>query len=419
MDKRRYGNIGNEIVFHIEEGVYMISVDQAWQLVAKEFVTIAIEEVSLEDSLGRVLGEDLLADRDGPPFDRVAMDGIAIFSKTLEGQRVFRLESIAKAGEPQKQLINSKNAIEVMTGAPLPHGCDTVIRYEDLVIKDSMAEVDISVPAKIVNVHFKGSDFKKDELIVAQGSLIHAPMIGILASTGKSQVKVWRHPKIGIVSTGDELVGVDETPLDHQIRRSNLYAIEANLKSFGFKSIKKIHLPDNPQIIFNNLKNLLEEVDVLILSGGVSEGKFDFIPQTLNDLGVEKIFHKIAQKPGKPLWFGKKGEKIIFALPGNPVSSLVCLRRYYIEAASKINNLEQISKTAILEAGVQVKGDRVFFAAVKLANKDGQIIARPLQGNGSGDYLTLKNSDGFVELDPKNGPFEAGRKVAFFSWRNS
>ena len=395
----------------------MISVDLAWQLVAKEFTSNLIEEVSLDSSLGRVLGEEIFADRDGPPFDRVAMDGIAILSKNLETQRTFKLESIAKAGEPQKQLINSDNAIEVMTGAPLPLGCDTVIRYEDLKIKDGVVEVQASVPAKIINVHFKGSDFKKNDIIVTKGSFIHAPMIGILASSGMSRVKVLKHPRIAIVSTGDELVGVDETPLDHQIRRSNLYALTAALQSYGLTEIEQIHLPDNPQLIFDSLKSLLESVDVLILSGGVSEGKFDFIPQTLSDLGVEKIFHKIAQKPGKPLWFGKKNAKIVFALPGNPVSSLVCLRRYYIEAVNKLNNSIEITNEVILETGIDIKGDRVFFAAVKLTNKNGQLLARALQGNGSGDYLTLKNSDGFVELDPTKGPYVAGQRVAFFSWR--
>ena len=396
----------------------MISVDLAWQLVAKEFVTLKIEEVSLEDSLGRVLAEDILADRDGPPFDRVAMDGIAVVSKKLETLRIFQIESTAKAGEPQKQLINSDNAIEVMTGAPLPLGCDTVIRYEDLIIENTKATVHESVAAKVVNVHFRGSDFKKNQIIVDQHTMIHAPMIGILASTGKSCVKVIKHPKIAVVSTGDELVRVDEIHLDHQIRRSNLYALSACLKSFGFNSVKLVHLPDDPQQIFETLKMLLEKVDVLILSGGVSEGKFDFIPQTLNNLGVEKIFHKIAQKPGKPLWFGKKNDKIIFGLPGNPVSCLVCLRRYYIEAACKLKYSNQFFKNVILESDISVKGDRVFFAAVKLENINGQLMARSQQGNGSGDYLTLKDSDGFVELDPAKGPFKAGQTVVFFSWRN-
>ncbi len=417
MDERRYGNIGNEIVSHFEKGCPMISVDLAWQLVAREFATQLIEDVSLEASLGRVLGENILADRDGPPFDRVAMDGIAILSKKLETQRVFKLESVAKAGEPQVQLLNPDNAIEVMTGAPLPLGCDTVIRYEDLIIENGLAQVYESVATKIVNVHFKGSDFKKDDIIVDKGALIHAPMIGILASSGMSPVKVLKLPKVAVVSTGDELVGVNETPLDHQIRRSNLYALTSALESFGLNSIQQVHLPDDPQTIFDSLKALLEKVDVVILSGGVSEGKFDFIPQTLADLGVEKLFHKIAQKPGKPLWFGKKDKKIIFALPGNPVSSLVCLRRYFIEALIKQNDSSEIINEVILEAGLEVKGDRVFFAAVKLKNKNGQILARPVLGNGSGDYLTLKNSDGFVELDPAKGPFIAGQTVVFFSWR--
>ena len=415
MDKRRYGNIGNEIVFRFEE-VVMITVEQAWQLVAKEFSSRMIEEVSLEESLGRILAEDILADRDGPPFNRVAMDGIAILAKKLESKKIFKIESMARAGEPQKCLNNSENAIEIMTGAPLPFGCDTIIRYEDLKIENGLATVDSTVSAIITNVHFQGSDFLKNEMIVLRNVVIHAPLIGILASSGKSKVKVVCHPKIAIVSTGDELVEVHEIPLDHQIRRSNLYALDALLKSFGFKSIKLVHLPDRPEIIFAGLKKLIEEVDILILSGGVSEGKFDFIPQTLGDLGVTKIFHKVSQRPGKPLWFGKKEEKMVFALPGNPVSCLVCLRRYFIEASSALINSNQLAIDVIMGKRIQVKGDRVFFQQVKLKNIKGQIIAWPIDGNGSGDYLTLKDSDGFVELDPVNNPFSETQVVKFYGW---
>jgi molybdopterin molybdotransferase len=387
----------------------MISVDQAWQLVMKEFSLPQIEEVSLLDSLGRILAEDILADRDGPPFDRVTMDGIAIDSKQLESQLSFKIESVAKAGEAQKRLLKNQNAIEIMTGALLPFGCDTVIRYEDLKIESGVAHITASLSSRISNIHFKGSDFKKNDIIVKKGHKILAPMIGILASSGKSFIKVVQHPKIAIVSTGDELVEITEAPLEHQIRRSNLYALDGLLKTFGFHSTELVHLPDEPKIIYDNLKTLIANNDVVILSGGVSEGKFDFIPQTLNDLGVREIFHKVSQRPGKPLWFGKKEEKMI---PGNPVSCLVCLRRYFIEAEK--NQMTDV----ILEADAKVSGDRVFFQAVKLRNCEGKMMAYPLPGNGSGDYLSLKGSDGFIELDPMKNPFHKNQVVKFFSWSN-
>jgi molybdopterin molybdotransferase len=245
-------------------------------------------------------------------------------------------------------------------------------------------------------------------------------MIGILASSGISKVTVIRHPRIAIVSTGDELVDVHEMPLDHQIRRSNLYALNALLKSFGFNSIELVHLPDDPKMIFDHLENLMKSVDVLILSGGVSEGKFDFIPQTLTELNVREVFHNVSQRPGKPLLFGKfgnKSEKMVFALPGNPVSCLVCLRRYFIEASfGMINPNNSLAQSVILGEKIEVKGDRVFFQAVKLHNIEGRIIAKKITGNGSGDYLTLKDSDGFVELDPKNSPFKESQVVKFYSW---
>ena len=395
----------------------MLTVKKAWTLVSKEFQSVMTTEVNLSDSLGHLLMEDLIADRDGPPFDRVMMDGIAISSHLLNQKRNFTIESIAKAGEPQVKLMNIENAVEVMTGAPLPNGCDTVIRYEDLKIENGIALVDPAVKSVIQNIHFRASDFKSQDRIVNKGSLIHAPMIGILASSGKSKVKVKKIPKIAIVSTGDELVDVDQTPLDHQIRRSNLYALDALLISFGFNSNEIVHLPDDKKLIFETLKKLLEKVDVLILSGGVSEGKYDYIPSALADLNVEKIFHNVSQRPGKPLWFGKKDQKIIFALPGNPVSCLVCLRRYFIEAFCGDKMISQASAKVILAEDVNVKGERVFFHPVKLKNNDGKILAFPIEGNGSGDYLTLKDSDGFVELDPAMNPFKKNQIVNYFSWK--
>ena len=396
----------------------MLTVKEAWTLVEKEFQSLMTEEVNLADSIGRILSEDLFADRDGPPFDRVMMDGIAISSEQLNHKRSFKIESIAKAGDPQVKCKNKTNAVEVMTGAPLPIGCDTVIRYEDLKIENGIAVVDPIVKSVIQNIHFKGSDFKSQQKIVDTGLLIHAPMIGILASSGKSKVRVNKIPQIAIVSTGDELVDVDQTPLDHQIRRSNLYALDALLTSFGFKSNKLVHLPDDKNLIFETLKHLLDEVDVLILSGGVSEGKYDYIPAALADLKVEKIFHNVSQRPGKPLWFGKKDQKLVFALPGNPVSCLVCLRRYFIEAYCSENIISKASLKVILASDVKVKGERVFFQPVRLENYEGKILAHSIEGNGSGDYLTLKDSDGFVELDPAINPFKKNQVVNYFSWKH-
>ena len=388
----------------------MISVDLAWQLVAKEFTLPLIEEVSLRESLGRILAEDILADRDGPPFDRVTMDGIALHSKQLKFKKTFKIESIAKAGDPEQALVSIENAIEVMTGAPLPRGCDSVIRYEDLSIENGMASINFEIPATVTNIHFQGSDFKKNEIILKKNIKIKAPIIGILASAGISVVKVQRHPKIAIVSTGDELVEVNEIPLAHQIRKSNLYALDALLNSFGFTDNELVHLPDKPLEIYLKLEALLEQFDVLILSGGVSEGKYDFIPKALKDLSVKEIFHKVSQRPGKPLWFGKKQEKMIFGLPGNPVSCLVCLRRYFIEG--NVN----LAYEVVLDEDIKVSGDRVFFQAVKLKNILGEVRAIPLAANGSGDYLSLKDSDGFVELDPAKNPFIKNQVVKFFSW---
>lgn len=251
--------------------------------------------------------------------------------------RNFSIEGCQRAGEAALSLKNNKSCIEVMTGAVLPIGTDCVIRYEDVIIKDQIANVDKNLKIeKFQNIHQKGSDCRAGGELVPCNTLLRSPQWAVAASIGKSEVLVKRTPKIALVSTGDELVEVDQIPKDYQIRRSNIYSMISSLHSRGFMDLTLNHLPDSQEEILKTLSQLLENHDILILTGGVSMGKFDFIPQCLADLKVKEIFHKVRQRPGKPFWFGVRDDKTtVFGLPGNPVSSLICLHRYILPTLSR------------------------------------------------------------------------------------
>lgn len=389
----------------------MISVEQAFQLILAEVKDFGTESVSLEKATGKILREPLIADRDFPPFDRVTMDGIGIlYSSFDQGQRNFPIEGIAAAGAPQQDLTVQQNCLEVMTGAITPKGIDTVIRYEDLTIKDKVATINIESIKEGQNIHKQGSDRAIGSTISNQYLKINTGTIGVAATIGKSTLKVSRQPKAIIISTGDELVDVHEQPLPHQIRKSNVYSIASILKSNGVHT-QTDHLDDDLETIKEKLQVYLSQFDFIVLSGGVSKGKFDYLPQALEALGVEKKFHRVRQRPGKPFWFGKHpGGCLVFALPGNPVSTVACTVRYILPWLYESLQVDNIKETyAKLAAPIHFKPDLTYFAQVRLQHdKAGQLWATPVEGKGSGDLANLINADGFIEIPTGQIIFEKG-----------
>ncbi len=398
----------------------MITVQQATTLVLQNTTSFPNEIVPLQHSLHRILREDLAADRDFPPFDRVAMDGIAIhFAAFEKGQRAFEIEGIQAAGAAQLVLQKEENCLEVMTGAMLPKGTDAVIRYEDLEIKNGHAHISIEKIHAGQNIHTKASDRKQGDVIVTAGVKISPAEIGVAATVGEPELRVARQPKIAIISTGDELVDVEEKPLPHQIRKSNVHTMAAAILSWGFPS-DLYHLPDEKAAMSSSLKTLLHSYDALLLSGGVSMGKFDYLPEVLEDLGVMKFFHKVSQRPGKPFWFGKmENGAAVFAFPGNPVSGYMCLHRYFQPWLRKSLGLEAFEERyAVLSEDYFFKADLSYFLQVKLSyGKDGRIMAKPVTGGGSGDLANLVEADAFLELPKERQEFKAGEVFPLFPYR--
>lgn len=378
-----------------------------------------IESRNLENCIGAYLAEDLIADRDFPPFDRVTMDGIAIVYDSFEkGQRTFTIESTAAAGTPQLTLKDTRNCIEVMTGAIMPNGVDTVIRYEDLELTESSASINLDALKHKQNVHFKGIDISKETVIVSKGKRLSSAEINIAAAVGKAFLQIRKMPKVVIFSTGDELVPVHQTPELHQIRRSNIYGIQATLKEWGVQSHLE-HLADDKEEMLIVISKLLEEYDLFIFTGGVSKGKFDYLPDVLEELQVTKHFHKIQQRPGKPFWFGSNSDgKKIFALPGNPVSSFVCVYMYLKFWLQKSLSIEQEQLYVTLKNDIGFKPELVYFLEATLeSTADGKLVANGIKGNGSGDFANLVKTDGFLILPQNKSQFFANEVYPFVSYR--
>ena len=400
----------------------MIDVRQADELLKTSTIELPVVEVPLLKAMGRVLCEDLYADEDFPPFNRVTMDGIAFRYETFAtGQRTFAMEGIQAAGAEQKKLKKPGGCFEVMTGAILPEGTDTVVQYEKLEIDQEKSAAKILTddvkPGK--NVHHRGLDKQKGDLLAEKGKEIAAPEISIAASIGKTHIKVAKMPKIAVISTGDELVDIDEKPLPHQIRRSNIYAIAAELIRLGINASLH-HLNDDRENLLKRLGELLEEHDILMLSGGVSKGKFDFVPGVLQELGVDQVFHRIKQKPGKPMWFGQiPGEKAVFGFPGNPVSTFMCFHRYFVPWLQRnLKQNESLPLWAELTEDFEFTSDLTYFLQVKVkSDRTGKIQATPIQGRGSGDHANLLECDGFLELPGGVHLFKKGNSFRLIRYR--
>jgi len=395
----------------------MVSVQEATSIILSNLFQPKTSKVSLNECLGKILAEPILADRDFPPFDRATMDGIALaFDSYKQGQTNFKIESIQAAGEFQKKLNSNSGCIEIMTGATLPEGTDTIISYEQLEITKEHATIVTKQVVKGQNIHLQGSDVKKDQLLLKVGTLISPSEIALLASIGKTSVLVFSAPKFVIISTGNELVDIDQIPLPFQIRKSNSYALQAALAELGIAS-QLLHLPDNQDQLQIDIKQALLDFDVLLLSGGVSKGKFDFVPSVLESLGVHKLFHQVSQKPGKPMWAGSLGNKFVFALPGNPVSTFSCFHRYVKPWLLRSMGTKPITSKAILSKSFSFKGDLTYFLQVKLANIEGNLMAEPIVGGGSGDFVSLKEVDGFLELPRDKSEFKMGEAYLLVSFR--
>ena len=399
----------------------MLTPAEADRLIGQHLQCLPIESLPLAQCAGAVLRENIYAERDQPPFNRVAMDGVALASHAVAaGRRSFRIQATQAAGDPPLSLGAAQECIEVMTGAVLPGGCDCVVPLEELTVTagDALLSRDARTEAWR-NVHRRGSDSRQGTLLLAAGVKLRAPEVAIAASAGMARIRVSSQPMLAVISTGNELVEPGEPVLAHQIRRSNAYAVVSALREHGFQRVADDHIHDDADELRERLKFHLDTHDVLVLSGGVSTGRFDLVPKVLEELGVRTVFHTVAQRPGKPLWFGMSASgTAAFGLPGNPVSTLVCFTRYVLPAllGSLGHNAAPTERIA-LGAPVSVTAPLTHFLPVRLEQDDwGRAWAIPAPTNGSGDVTALAGTDGFVELPPGPNTYPKGHVSRFYRW---
>ena len=395
----------------------LISVTQAENIIRQNLTTAAVEIVPLSKAQGRYLREDILADRPLPPFDRVMMDGIAIAHASFaSGNTRFSITDTQAAGTPALTLENADSCIEVMTGCVLPHGCDCIIPIEHIDLSENTASLhsDASPQAK-QHIHSAGSDTAAGEILLSSGQVLNAAELAIAASCGATHLKVSALPRILIITTGDELVAPEITPLPHQIRRSHATALEALITGMKLGKVDSIHIADDPLALKETITEALPAHDILILTGGISKGKYDYVAPVLTELLGSPHFHGIAQRPGKPMAFWKNSNSpLVFAHPGNPVSVMACAARYLIPSLVEIlsgrsPNPQQLPATGSFHCPSHFTG------LVPCRINNGRIQLVP--PSNSGNFLALAATDGIAQLPGElTGKELLNEPASFYPW---
>ena len=398
----------------------MISIEEAKRLIWNETPVLKKEKIEIIDSLGRVIAEDIISEFDIPPFDRSAMDGFAIisddtFSATKENPVLLEVIGEIKAGDFKNFKIEKGKAISIMTGAKIPQNSDAVIKIEDVeeIFKDGKRYIKIErYVKKGENISKKGEDIKKGEILLKKGTFIDSSVFSMIAYLGKKKILVYKKPEVAILSTGDEIKKVGEKLKEGEIYDSNSYSIYALTKKYG----------GNPHILgiakdeFRILDKFIKKgllYDLFIISGGVSEGKYDIVVDILKKNKVKMVFHKVAVKPGKPTFFGKKGKKIIFGLPGYPVSSYINFENLVKVSLYKMTGREmpiRFKFTGILKEDIENKGDRdeILRVIAEIENEDVYIRPYPSQKSGVLSSIVYSNAILFLKKGEKK---KKGEKV--------
>ena len=395
----------------------LISVTQAENIIRQHLTTAAVEIVPLSKAQGRYLREDILADRPLPPFDRVMMDGIAIaHASVASGNARFLITGTQAAGTPALTLENADSCIEVMTGCVLPQGCDCVIPIEHIDLSENTASLhsDASPQAK-QHIHSAGSDTAAGEILLSSGQVLNAAELAVAASCGATHLKVSALPRILIITTGDELVAPEITPLPHQIRRSHATALEALITGMKLGKVDNIHIADDPLALKETITEALPAHDILIFTGGISKGKYDYVAPVLTELLGSPHFHGIAQRPGKPMAFWKNSNSpLVFAHPGNPVSVMACAARYLIPSLVEIlsgrsPNPQQLPATGSFHCPSHFTGH------VPCRINNGRIQLVP--PSNSGNFLALAATDGIAQLPGElTGKELLNEPASFYPW---
>lgn len=396
----------------------LIPYSEALEVLLVQALDWGMESLPLRESYGRVLAQMVYADRDYPPFDRAMMDGFAIGSADFRaGQRSFDIVGKRHAGEEPHEGIRTGEALQIMTGAPLPPGADAVVRIEDTEVIGSRVSIRAeSVPAGLA-VAQRGEDTAQGAEMLPIGTQINPLVAGTLATVGLAEVTVWKQPQVTLLSTGTEIKAPGEAIADYQIRDSNSYSLEAFFAEYRIPLANKLLVEDDPARLREAINTGLQG-DVLIVSGGVSMGEADFIPSLLREAGVEQHFHKVQIKPGKPLWFGSMpGGTVVFGLPGNPVSTQVAFK-LFVEPWLRqcFRMIARPWQHLPLAMPFEKKTPFEQFVPARLAPLREQTVCQLLPLKSSGDILSPALAGGIAWLPEGKQELKAGTIISYMHW---
>jgi molybdopterin molybdotransferase len=379
--------------------------EDALTVVLSTVPVLGMEKISLLDALGRVLAEDIIADRDNPPWNNSAMDGFAVRYEDIKQEHAITTPTVLNviedvpAGRFPMKTVGRGEAIRIMTGAPIPQGADTVLKVEDTEATPTSVKVFKPEPQG-ANIRPQGEDVRKGECIIPKGTVLRSAEAGMLAILAKPFVFVYQRPRVAILSTGDELADLDERLTDEKIINSNSYGIAAAVREAGGVPHLLGIARDNP----NDLKAKIRQglnADILVLSGGVSMGDYDFTKAVFQELGAEMNFWKLAIRPGQPVAFGKIGKSLAFGLPGNPVSSMVTFEQLVRPAMLQMGGHKDLTRPvvqAIFQERFSKKPDRRHFLRGILWMERGMLMVRTTGPQGSGILTSLVKANGLIDI---------------------
>jgi len=395
----------------------MLTYEDARSLVIEHVKPLGKRNCPLNESQGLALSEDILAPHGLPLFDNSAVDGYAVQALDLDDaspEKPVHLKKLGyiSAGDSVEVQIDSGQCLKIATGAPIPPGADTVVMKEDIVLNGSHVNFSQLISKK-ENVRFQGEDIPEGRKIIMAGTVIGPAQLAMLATFGYTQVPVHYLPKISIVSTGSELVDIGVMPEAGQIRESNRFMLAGMVKQESCELVKISMVPDIPELLKKNFEESLQ-ANVAIFSGGMSVGDRDFARPLLKEMGVEEIFWKIKFKPGKPLFFGRRGKTLVFGLPGNPASSYVLFEEFVRPALRKLMGrkiLEETMVKATLDEPITKIENRMHFMRGQLSEKNGELRVRPLKFQGSHSIGSLVESNALIRVEACSAELPKGSKV--------
>ncbi len=393
----------------------MIPISAAIEIVKVQTRTLPVEQTDLALARGRILAEDIVADTDLPPFDRAQMDGYAVRASDVANVPArLRIVGESAAGAGWHQEMKAGQAVRIMTGAPVPKGADAVQQVELTRENDSEVEIleRVELGRSIVR---QASEIKHGETVLRAGEEINAAMIATLASFGYAKVKVAQRPRVAVMATGSELVDLDQKPARDQIRDSNNYTIAAYAEMSN-AIVERLPLAgDDTEELKRQIAQAAERADVLITSGGVSMGVYDFTKSALKELGAEIFFERVALRPGKPTVFGRLGKTLIFGLPGNPVSVTVTFNlfaRTALLAMQRATNVGLREDHAVLARDLRGSIDRESYLPATLrTDEKGTLLAEPLKWGGSSDFVSFARATALINVPAGAKAIKAGSLV--------